>query len=144
MTNSQLVSPQDVATARENCERFAREHGLRFEPHGEVGFGRPCVGFLRGNAYVAIHPYSAATYEEIWPRDQRLDAPEGVKAYHKHDCLSVLVDGENYGAGIQQLDMWIRTLEAVGPVEVATYETGAVGVQAIFSGVTGYALRFKQ
>lgn len=139
----------EIQVARENCQRFANAHKVVFEDHGEVGFCRPCVGFTKGTGYIDLHPLSKADYEELWPHDGRLNAPPGVNAYHKHDCLAVLVTYEgdesqqaDYDRAILQLDAWVRDLESQGTVEVASYATGATGMQALLSGVIGYALRY--
>lgn len=124
------------------CARFARDHHLKFVEIGEVGFGRPCVGFTKGAGYVALNPHSSANYEDLWSIDERLSAPRGVSAYHKYDCLAMLVDGADYDAGVRGLYTWIRTLEAIGELETVAFETGATGLQAMFSGVVGVALRF--
>lgn len=133
----------DIAAISQNLQRFANAHKIVLEDHGEVGFGRPCVGFTHGNSYVDIHPLNMATYDRIWPDDDRLNAPSGVAAYHKHDCLAVLVDNDDYTEALCQLDVWVRHLESQGELEVVDYNTGVSGVQAMFSGVLGHALRFK-
>ena len=38
---------------------FAEKHGLIFEERGEVGFGRPCVGFTDGTRYVLTQAQQA-------------------------------------------------------------------------------------
>lgn len=142
MTTETTVSTDE---ARANCQRFANAHKLVFEDRGEVGFGRPCVGFTKGNGYVEYNPLSRADDYRRIPEfaDDRLYAPDGVEAYHKHDCLAVLVRDEDYDAAIRQLDQWVRHLESLGTVEVVSYETGATGFQAVISGVIGYALRVR-
>jgi len=130
--------------ARANLARFALEHGLTFEEAGEVGFGRPCVGFTRDGSYVAHNPMRADTFEPITEyADARLYPPEAVRdAYHKHDCLAVLAHNE-YAAAMVQLDTWVRHLESLGRVRVVEYETGATGLQAAFSGRTGWTVRVE-
>jgi hypothetical protein len=133
-------------TTKEKLLAFANKHQLILEEKGECGFGRPCVGFLSkgGINYVDYNPSSYDGYKDIWEYDDRLCAPEGVKAYHKHYCMAVLVTDDNYEEGLNQLLKWVEHLESQGEVEVVEYATGAVGVQAIISGITGYAIRFKQ
>jgi hypothetical protein len=45
------MNPVDV------CNEFALKHKVIFEEDGEVGMGRPCVGFVRGDGYVDYNPY---------------------------------------------------------------------------------------
>ena len=129
----------------QNLLRFANKHKLVLEDHGEVGFGRPCVGFMHGDCYVAFNPSSHPDFELI-PElyDKRLRPPEGVRAYHKHDCLAVLVENNetSFDEGLRQLNEWVNHLEAQGEIEVVTYATGATGIQAIFSGTRAKAIRF--
>jgi hypothetical protein len=134
----------DITEARALCQRFANDHKIVFEDHGEVGFGRPCVGFTSGSGYIDIHPLDRTDYNELWPHDARLAAPRGVEAYHKHNCLAVLVLGDDdYDSAILQLAQWVEHLEAQGAVEIVSYPTGASGLQAMISGMVGKALRFK-
>lgn len=126
----------------EICEQFARKHKVIFEERGEVGFGRPCVGFVKGNGYIDYAPFDFRTMESISPPDDRLSPPESVPdAYHKHPCLAVLVHDDNYQAAIDQLAAWVQHLDTQGVVSVESYSTGATGIQALVSGVTGYAVR---
>ena len=131
-------------TTVEKLQAFANKHKVILEQEGEVGFGRPCVGFIRGTGYVNINPYSeggdyAAIFEE-----QDLAAPACVDYYHKHDCLCVLVGDNDYAAALEELLIWVEHLESKGELEVVTYSTGATGLQATFSGRIGYAIRFKE
>lgn len=128
-----------------NLQRFANEHKLILQDEGEVGFGRPCVGFLgKSGNYVDYNPLAAPDYLDYAVEyDERLVSP--VKdAYHKHDCMAVLVHGEDYDAALEQLNEWIVHVEAQGAVEVIEYETGATGLQAFFSGIFGYAITLKE
>ena len=127
----------------QNLQRFANEHKVLLEDNGEVGFGRPCIGFLRGGSYIAHNPYNSSDFARIWPEDQRLLPPGTVPdAYHKHDCFAVLVHGDDYDKALVQLNAWVEHLEAQGTVELVEYETGATGIHALLSGVTSYAFRF--
>tara|TARA_B100001964_G_scaffold6969_1_gene7558 strand:+ start:3273 stop:3689 length:417 start_codon:yes stop_codon:yes gene_type:complete len=129
-----------------NLQRFANDHQLILEPKGECGFGRPCVGFLsRSGNYVDYNPCDHKDYEPIKGfEDDRLYAPEGVNSYHKCDCLAVLVSGDNYDEGLKQLNKWIEHIESLGKVEIESYKTGATGIQAVISGVIGWAIRIKK
>lgn len=134
----------NVQEAIEICNQFALKHKVIFEEQGEVGFGRPCVGFMRGNNYVDYRPYHSETCEPIWPENDAIRAPEATpNAYHKHDCLAVLVHGENYDAAKIELAEWVKHIEAQGEVEIASYATGAKGLQALITGVIGYGIRLK-
>jgi hypothetical protein len=126
----------------ENLNRFASKHGLILEQEGEVGFGRECVGFTKSGNYVDYNPTDSNTYEEIEEfYDERLNDLTTYNAYHKHNCLSVLGRGDE---ALNELNEWITNLENAGEIEVASYKTGATGLQAMFSGVIGYAVRFKR
>ena len=78
---------------------WAAKGGALLEINGEVGFGRPCVGICKGSSYI---DYSYD--DDIWhPED----------AYHKHDCLAVLVRGEREDA-LEQLYQWVKWLDENG------------------------------
>lgn len=135
-------------TARERIETFCLKHKLIFEEHGEVGFGRECVGLLsKRGGYLDYNPFSLA--EPFAPidgfEDHRLRAPLTVRdAYHKHECFVILVEDDNYGEAIRQLAIWVEYLESLGDLEVVQYETGATGMQVMMSGLIGYALKVKE
>lgn len=91
--------------AEKLCDEFARKHDIQFRRYGTCGFGRHCSGFSRDGTWVAYHPRKAsyphfqALNPDRWDKVEefnkaRLDAPEGVEAYHKDDYLCVL-----HGAG---------------------------------------------
>jgi hypothetical protein len=40
----------------QNLQRFANEHKLILEDEGQIGFGRPCVGFVKVGSYIAYNP----------------------------------------------------------------------------------------
>lgn len=127
----------------QNLQRFANEHKVILEDKGEVGFGRPCIGFLHGTRYVAFNPRKHPDYDHVWPKDERLCPPSRTAdAYHKHDCLAILVHGDDYDEALAQLNAWVEYLEAQGAVELVEYETGATGMQAIISGLFSHAFRF--
>jgi hypothetical protein len=135
---------------RQQLEQFAIKHKLILEDHGEVGFGRPCVGYIKGNGYVDYNPHLPLTddfeFPPVFPDDDIYRPPygDGVKdAYHKHDCLAVLVHDDDYNEALRQLAIWVDDLEARG-VYVAEYHTGAQGLQALLTGLIGYAIRFKE
>lgn len=138
------MSREDVVA---ELDEFAKAHGLKLSVRGEVGFGRPCVGLLGSSEnYVDYNPHkSDGNYGEVWPADERLYAPDGVEAYPKHDCFAVLCadDEPAYTEALRQLLTWVRHLKAQGDVYVERYATGATGIQALFSGTHGCALRLR-
>jgi hypothetical protein len=124
--------------AKEICERFSLKHKVIFEEEGECGFGRECVGFSSGDNWIDHNPRDRTTHEPI--ADLACEAtwaPPGVNAYHKHACLAVLGRGE---AAVIQLAEWVRSMESAGEVEVVRFLTGATGIQAAISGLTGRAV----
>ena len=128
---------------RDLLERFALDHKLVFEEKGEIGFGRPCVGFTKGTSYVYYNPMDSTTFKVIQGfEDERIRENTPENAYHKSDCLAVLVHNNDYETAIQELVQWVKSLNELG-VEIVEYETGATGIQAMFSGFTGYAMRPK-
>lgn len=85
---------------------WAAEQGCVLELDGEVGFGRPCVGVIHGQSYVDYITYSD---DSAW--DGRAAAPDGVNAYHKHDCLAVLGTDEEAVDGLLR---WIDKIREAG------------------------------
>lgn len=129
----------------QDLQQFANEHKVILEENGEVGFGRPCVGFLRDGSYVAFNPRKPPDYDYVWPEDPRLHPPNVVTdAYHKHECFAVLVHSDNHDRALAQLDSWVEHLKMQGAIELIRYETGATGIQALFSGLFSYAFRFVE
>jgi hypothetical protein len=124
--------------------KFAEKHKIALETKGECGFGRPCVGFTSGNGYVDFNPIDMVNYMPIEELQcDKIYPPDGVDNYHKHDCLAVLVEDEDYEEGLRQLLSWVKHIEAQGSVEVKQYKTGATGLQAMVSGSFGTAIIVK-
>ena len=121
--------------ARQICQEFANKHKVIFEDEGKCGFGRECVGFKTEN-WINHNPMHAETYEPIAGTEcGKAHPPEKTPdAYHKHDCLAVLGRGDD---AIIQLAEWVVNMNASGDVEIVDFDTGAKGVQALFSGLTG-------
>ncbi|MCH8851113.1 MAG: hypothetical protein IID41_00510 [Planctomycetes bacterium] len=136
----------DHPTIQEQLTAFANKHELVFRQHGEVGFGRECVGFTHGDDFVAHNPVSMESFAFIPGfEDDSLYPPNGVEdAYHKHNCLCVLVHEGDYDSAMRQLLVWVTHLESLGELEVVGYETGATGIQAAVSGFVAKAIRFKE
>lgn len=86
------------AGARASVENFAREHGLRAEWQGEIGFGRECVGLLDPDRRCYVRWTDGC---------QPATVPD---AYHKGDYIAVLGRGER---AEQQLREWCRHLAKV-------------------------------
>lgn len=123
---------------------FAKKHDLTFVFDGECGFGRPCVGFSVVGNYVEYNPTSFPDYNNIadlYSEKHYSIAPKD--AYHKHDCMAVLVENENKEEALKQLLEWVEELEKQN-VRIEKYKTGAIGMQAMLSGTTGYALVIKE
>lgn len=136
---------------------FAEKHDIAFSAEGEVGFGRPCTGFLDAGVYIAYNPVdmSDPEYGYVFGEcDDRLCAPkETPNSYHKSTHLVVLAQGsddggtsndDDWAAAHLELHCWIKHLEAQGDVEVVDYLTGATGIQAVFSGVIAKVVRIKE
>ena len=94
-------------------ERWAAENGCRFEPEGECGFGRECVGVTAGDEYPAYEAFNHETLEETHNCPEAAP-PVGVpNAYHKHPCLAVLGRGPD---AIHELYLWVGALAERGVV----------------------------
>lgn len=119
----------EYGEARQICIDFALKHNLTFTEEGECEFFWDCVGFLdeTGHSYVDHNPISYKTYE-IMPVYECGDAwpPEGIDAYHKHDCLVVLGRGEEPTVGLAK---WVKKLESAGEVKIVKYrKEGGKGI----------------
>jgi hypothetical protein len=151
-----------ISEIRKELQEFANKHKIIFEDDGECGFGRPCVGFLK-EGWVNHNPRKhfdsiPDDWDELipdgFPNDRRLcpDYKRVPDHYHKHDCLAVLIradDWDNIKAkernkALRQLHNWIVDLEKEGELEVELFETGATGLQAMFTGITAYAIRYVE
>lgn len=140
----------DMDVIRSEIQEFANKHKCVFKEKGEVGFGRPCVGITRNGHYLDINPINMDSenydyYAEFF--SESLRAPDDViDAYHKHECLCVLANGErpDFEEAIRQLHIWIKHLEEVG-VEVVDRENHfKEPLQALFSGPTTPTLKVKE
>ena len=125
--------------------QFAVDNSVALVLDGEVGFGRPCVGFTCGGNYLDINPRCLPDYHYAFASaDERLYPPEEVpNAYHKHDCFCVLIRDGDREKAITELDTWLTHLQSFGKLVIEDYVTGAEGLQAVFSGIIGHALRIK-
>lgn len=144
-------------------QEFANKHQVLFSHDGKgtCGFGRPCVGFTKDETWIAYNPHKDLDYKPdmnwddlvVFPNDTGNYYPpdETPNAYHKHDCLAVLIkskDWENITqkeieVALFELWFWTKAIEKRQEVEIVEYETGATGIQAMFSGITSYAIKSK-
>jgi hypothetical protein len=87
-------------------EQWCAGRGMRLELHGEVGFGRDCVGVLPMNDESYPDYY---WYDKDWNHaDKNDDVWCPPKAYHKHECVAVLGQDED---AISQLYEWLQWFE---------------------------------
>jgi hypothetical protein len=118
--------------ARATCVRFAELHNLQFTEQGSVGFGRDCVGFLRGSRYVEYGPgYFEGRDHTEYKRYDGIgeDVSHGAyppsslvpDAYHKHQCFAVLVHGDDVRGAVVQLAAWVDRMEREGVVRVVPF-----------------------
>lgn len=120
---------------KNKIQAFADKHGLNFEDKGEVGFGRECVGLSKGTSFIDFNPISHSNHDYIEKHyNESLYDMCPKDAYHKHDCIAVLGHGDD---SIIQLSEWVDKLDAAN-VKLESYANGATGVQAMFSGTTGW------
>jgi len=130
-----------IEECKANIQEFANRFKLIFDEQGEIGIGRECVGLRDGLCYVACNPTRHTDYEYIDKfYDERLSDIAPKNAYHKADYIAVLGRGET---AIRELSEWVEKLNELGAV-VETYNTGATGIQATFSGVYGHAVRIPK
>lgn len=80
---------------------FAAQLGATFDPEGECGFGRECVGITKDDNWVDL----GEAEECKSPKD----------AYHKHPCLAVLGRGDE---AIEQLYAWCKELHDAGYTKI--------------------------
>lgn len=110
-----------------NIDRFCSETGLSFQ-HGEVGFGRPCVGILDpdSDCYLDYDAYDDPKFVHDVAENH---APDN--AYHKHPCLAVLVNGSVDDA-VAELEDWMGKILGSGYEIKMRVETTSIG--AFFGG----------
>ena len=109
--------------------QWAHKHKCVLDLEGEVGFGRECVGILRGSNYIDY-----TWYDSEWNRQD----PNGevwcpTDAYHKHDCVAVLGRGQ---VAEEQLYDWLKWFDDNGFVveSVPRDLKGMDPIQVMFSG----------
>lgn len=94
-------------------EAWARQNGCRFEPEGECGFGRECVGISTGGEYPSYMAFDYETLQETHNCPEAAPPPGVENAYHKHPCLAVLGRGPD---AIHELYLWVHSLADKGIV----------------------------
>lgn len=129
--------------AKKICNNFAVKHKVIFAEDGEIGFMRPCVGFVKGQGYIDYNPrhdISEAEADAFFCKEFDQIKPED--AYHKHDCLAVLVHSKASEA-IKQLAHWAQELDAIG-IEVLPYRrVDTHYIHALLHGGGGYSIKRK-
>lgn len=106
------MDPDTLAEEEQFLRDWAADNKVVYDPEGECGFGRECVGMRSGNHWVDLQVLDGATYLPVEGESLPwvdVCAPAGVDAYHKHDCLVVLGRGPEAIHGLYQ---WVRQLEA--------------------------------
>ncbi len=122
-------------------QKFATDHDCLLVLKGEVGMGRPCVGFTRGKGYVDTAPYDMTTFEPLPGFGDEVGEMAPANAYHKHPCLAVLVEDDDYEAGLAELREWVGAMNEAG-VEVVEFDRGPMNpMQAMLSGQKGFGIR---
>jgi hypothetical protein len=124
---------------------------------GECGFGRPCVGINAGGHWVDLGPP-----EHIEGPGYSMDIPsvlpgarppDGVDdAYHKHDCLAVLVHAADYEAiteaeyepAIRQLFIWMQEIDRHHYVIKSQARNNDTALEAILHGTSVYFLAERE
>ncbi len=130
-------------TTIEKLQKFANDHGVVLQLQGECGFGRPCVGFTHGGNWVDYKPLTMGGDYTPVPgfEDDQIQSSAPPDAYHKHQCLAVLIETDREKA-IAQLGDWVDAMNTIG-VEMVDYRTGATGIQAMMTPPIGMAVRAK-
>ena len=98
---------------------WAARYQCALQLNGEVGFGRDCVGILKGGTYIDY-----ADEAGIW-------TPED--AYHKHDCLAVLGHGDE---PLGQLYEWVKWLDEHGYGVEEVYRQPTSNIDLAFHGIS--------
>ena len=98
---------------------WAARYRCSLQLGGQVGFGRDCVGVLKGDAYLDYKDCP-----EIWtPGD----------AYHKHDCVAVLGHGDD---ALEQLYRWVKWLDENRSGVEEVYRPPSSNIDLVFHGIS--------
>jgi hypothetical protein len=109
---------------------WASRYGATLQFNGEVGFGRPCVGILKGDHYI-----DTADVKNVEAYQPGGDWWQPEDAYHKHDCLAVLSYGDN-DAALAQLYEWVRWLDGHGYGIDEVYRQPTSQIDLAFHGIS--------
>lgn len=107
---------------------WASRYGATLQLAGEVGFGRECVGVLKGGVYIDTAEIKGR--EAYQPGG---DWWEPEDSYHKHDCLAVLGRG---GEALAQLYEWVKWLDGHGYGIEEVYRQPASDVDLALNGIS--------
>lgn len=100
---------------------WAARYKCSLQLNGQVGFGRDCVGVLKGGTYIDYEDHT-----EIW-------TPED--SYHKHDCLAVL-NHDDADAALGQLYEWVKWLDGHGYGVEEVYRQPTSDIDLAFHGIS--------
>lgn len=136
-----MTTPDDLAEKEDFLRNWAADNKCAYDPEGECGFGRECVGITYGGHWVDLGPpkqWENFSFPEVLPEAH---APEGVNAYHKHDCLAVLGRGP---VAIDGLYLWVRKIsDANLVVKVSPRPQKMDAINLIIHGATVPHLAYK-
>jgi hypothetical protein len=120
--------------------QFCEELDAEFHLHSSCGLGRPCIGIIKGSGFISYNPLNDETNIEPYQMKEgdneydyitelyceEFDKIKASDAYHKFDCLAVLLSesnaNKNYEEAIDQLYEWVIALEKIG-VEIVHYKS---------------------
>lgn len=128
-----MTEPVETATRAEQIiyiTEWAARFGATLQVAGEVGFGRPCVGVLKGSCYIDTADIKAT--EAYQPGG---DWWEPEDSYHKHDCLAVLRYDDN-DAALTQLYEWVKWLDSHSYGIEEVYRQPSSSIDLAFHGIS--------
>jgi len=116
-------SDRHAQESEDICRNFADEHGIEYRL-GEVGFGQPCVGYLvtedeKRGSYIDYNPVNQVG-QHYFPFNECLEPINITDAYHKHDCMCVLLRDDLADKALEvavcQLANWVIQYDMIGVV----------------------------
>lgn len=128
------MSRTEPTAEEEYLISWAFKQNARYQPEGECGFGRECVGILASNGhYPDWDGYEGDDYHTPGWVTPDAAPPDGVEdAYHKHPCLAVL--GRDPEA-VHQLYLWVRHLDEHGVGIKMLPRRPTAAIDAMFHGM---------
>lgn len=105
---------------------------------GECGFGRPCVGVSDGSKWVDWRATTGAP--DYKPIPGEYDGWVPNDAYHKHDCVAVLVHNDNAELAWIQLAAWLNAIILNGWTVLHETRTPADAIDALMGGMSSVRL----